>query len=48
VTAQTALAQARAAVAQAHAQSLVNAAELAFATGLLTSSTRTDFATAIP
>jgi outer membrane protein TolC len=48
VTAQTALAQARASVAQAHAQSLVNAAELAFATGLLTSSTRTDSANALP
>jgi outer membrane protein TolC len=48
VTAQTGLAQARAAVAQAHAQSLVNAAELAFATGMLTSSTSTNRPNAIP
>jgi len=45
-SAQTGLATARAAVAQAHAQSLINAAALAFATGELTSST--DFATATP
>jgi outer membrane protein TolC len=45
VSAQTGLAAARAAVARAHAQSLVNAAALAFATGELTSSA--DFATAI-
>jgi len=44
-SAQTGLASARAAVARAHSQSLVNAAALAFATGELTSST--DFATAI-
>ena len=43
VSAQTGLATARAAVARAHAQSLINAAALAFATGKLTSST--DFAT---
>jgi outer membrane protein TolC len=43
-SAQTGLAAARAAVARAHAQSLINAAALAFATGELTSST--DFATA--
>jgi outer membrane protein len=43
-SAQTGLAMARAEVAQTHAQSLVNAAALAFATGELTSST--DFATA--
>jgi outer membrane protein len=43
-SAQTGLATARAAVARAHAQSLINAAALAFATGELTSST--DFATA--
>jgi len=43
-SAQTGLATARAAVARAHAQSLINAATLAFATGALTSST--DFATA--
>jgi len=42
-SAQTGLATARAAVARAHAQSLINAAALAFATGALTSST--DFAT---
>jgi outer membrane protein TolC len=48
VTSQTALSQARASVAQAHAQSLVNAAELAFATGLLTSSTRANSANALP
>ena len=45
-SAQTGLATARAEVAQAHAQSLVNAAALAFATGELTSSA--DFATATP
>jgi outer membrane protein len=45
-SAQTGLASARAAVARAHSQSLVNAAALAFATGELTSST--DFATATP
>ena len=45
-SAQTGLASARAAVARAHSQSLVNAAALAFATGALTSST--DFATATP
>jgi outer membrane protein len=45
-SAQTGLATARAAVARAHAQSLINAAALAFATGELTSST--DFATAKP
>jgi len=44
--AQTGLATARAAVARAHAQSLINAAALAFATGELTSST--DFSTATP
>jgi outer membrane protein TolC len=38
VTAQTGLASARAVVARAHAQSLINAAALAFAMGLLTSS----------
>jgi len=43
-SAQTGLATARAAVARAHAQSLINAAALAFATGELTSST--DFSTA--
>ena len=43
-SAQTGLATARAEVARTHAQSLVNAAALAFATGELTSST--DFATA--
>ncbi len=42
-SAQTGLATARAAVARAHTQSLINAAALAFATGELTSST--DFAT---
>jgi len=41
-TAQTGLASARAVVARAHAQSLINAAALAFAIGLLTSSA--DFA----
>jgi len=41
-SAQTGLATARTAVARAHAQSLINAAALAFATGELTSST--DFA----
>lgn len=46
VSAQTGLATARAAVAQAHAQSLINAAALAFATGELTSSQ--DFAGATP
>jgi len=45
-SAQTGLATARAAVVRAHAQSLINAAALAFATGELTSST--DFATAKP
>jgi outer membrane protein len=45
-SAQTGLATARAAVARAHAQSLINAAALAFATGALTSSS--DFATAPP
>ncbi|HEY2540693.1 MAG TPA: TolC family protein [Stellaceae bacterium] len=45
-SAQTGLATARAAVARAHAQSLINAAALAFATGELTSST--DFSTATP
>ena len=40
--AQTGLASARAAVIQAHAQSLVNAAALAFATGELTSSSNFD------
>ena len=45
-SAQTGLATARATVARAHTQSLVNAAALAFATGELTSST--DFATATP
>jgi outer membrane protein len=42
MSAQAGLASARAAVAQAHAQCLVNAAQLAFATGLLTSSTNVD------
>ena len=45
-SAQTGLATARAAVARAHAQSLINAAALAFATGELTSST--DFSTTTP
>jgi len=45
-SAQTGLATARAAVAQAHAQSLINGAALAFATGELTSST--DFAISTP
>ena len=45
-SAQTGLASARAAVARAHSQSLVNAAALAFATGALTSST--DFASPTP
>jgi outer membrane protein TolC len=45
-SARTGLAAARAAVARAHAQSLINAAALAFATGELTSST--DFATGTP
>jgi outer membrane protein TolC len=45
-SAQTGLATARAAVAKAHTQSLINGAALAFATGELTSST--DFATATP
>ena len=45
-SAQTGLATARAEVAQAHAQSLVNAAALALATGELTSSA--DFTTATP
>jgi len=44
-SAQTGLATARAAVARAHTQSLINAAALAFATGELTSSE--DFATPI-
>ncbi|HXZ14703.1 MAG TPA: TolC family protein [Roseiarcus sp.] len=46
VSAQTGLASARAAVARAHAQSLINGAALAFAAGLLTSST--DFAASAP
>jgi outer membrane protein len=46
VSAQTGLASARAAVARAHAQSLVNAAALAFATGELMSSA--DFASSTP
>ena len=45
-SAQTGLATARAAVARAHAQSLINAAALAFATGELTSSS--DFTTPTP
>jgi outer membrane protein TolC len=45
-SAQTGLATARAAVARAHAQSLINAAALAFATGELTSST--DVSTVTP
>jgi outer membrane protein len=45
-SAQTGLATARAAVARAHAQSLINGAALAFATGELTSSS--DFATSTP
>jgi outer membrane protein TolC len=45
-TAQTGLASARATVATAHAQSLINGAALAFAAGLLTSSA--DFAPATP
>jgi outer membrane protein len=45
-SAQTGLATARTAVARAHAQSLINAAALAFATGALTSST--DFEIAKP
>ena len=45
-SAQTGLATARTAVARAHAQSLINAAALAFATGALTSSA--DFATPAP
>jgi outer membrane protein TolC len=45
-TAQSGLASARAAVARAHAQSLINGAALAFAAGLLTSSA--DFARAAP
>jgi outer membrane protein TolC len=45
-SARTGLAAARAAVARAHAQSLINAAALAFATGELTSST--DFDTGTP
>jgi len=45
-SAQTGLATSRAAVARAHAQSLINAAALAFATAELTSSK--DFATASP
>ena len=46
MSAQTGLATSRAAVARAHAQSLINAAPLAFAMGELTSSK--DFATASP
>ena len=46
--AQTALAAARASVAQAHSQSLVNAAALAFATGSLTSSAAPSIAPAAP
>ena len=42
VSAQTGLASARAAVARAHTQSLINAAALAFATGELTSSIDVD------
>ena len=45
-SAQTGLATARAAVARAHAQSLINGAALAFATGALTSSA--DFAITTP
>ena len=45
-TAQTGLASARAAVARAHAQSLINGAALAFAAGSLTSSA--DFSRAAP
>jgi len=45
-SAQTGLATARAAVAKAHTQSLINGAALAFATGELTSSA--DFAAATP
>src|SRR5262249_1371086 len=45
-SAQTGLATARAPVARAHAQPLINAAALAFATGELTSSA--DFATTTP
>jgi outer membrane protein len=45
-SAQTGLATARAAVARAHAQSLINGAALAFATGELTSSS--DFAISTP
>jgi hypothetical protein len=45
-SAQTGLAAARAAVARAHVQSLINAAALAFATGALTSST--DLVTSMP
>jgi len=45
-SAQTGLATARAAVVRAHAQSLINGAALAFATGELTSSS--DFATSTP
>jgi outer membrane protein len=46
VSAQTGLASARAAVVRAHAQSLINAAALAFATGLLTSSS--NFTAVVP
>jgi outer membrane protein len=46
ISAQTGLAMARAEVIRAHAQSLINAAALAFATGALTSST--DFAIKTP
>jgi len=45
-SAQTGLATARTTVARAHAQSLINGAALAFATGELTSSA--DFAAATP
>jgi outer membrane protein TolC len=45
VSAQTGLATARATVARAHAQSLINAAALAFATGELTSSIDVDATT---
>jgi outer membrane protein TolC len=44
VSAQTGLASARATVVRAHAQTLINGAALAFAAGLLTSSS--DFASA--
>ncbi len=45
VPAQTGLAAARATVARAHAQALINAAALAFATGELTSSMDVDATT---